>query len=139
GNLAVSAARAAPVQVSFPSYPASTGVCEMDYIFTDRWTCAPGQESQYIETAIKLASGYIVYDPPFTPRIPPLPAAKNGFVTFGVFQRPAKLNARVWDVIADVLHGVPTSQVLFHHASVDLHRADSASRRRLVTSLQSRG
>lgn len=138
-NLLVSAARAAPVQVSFPSYPASTGVSEMDYIFTDRWTCPPGQESQYLETPIELPSGYIVYDPPFRPRIPPLPASKNGFVTFGFFQRPAKLNAHICDLIAQVLHGVPRSQILFHHASADLHHSDSASRQRLIAALESRG
>jgi predicted O-linked N-acetylglucosamine transferase (SPINDLY family) len=137
-NLFVAASRPAPVQVAFPSYPASTGVCEMDYIFTDPWTCAMGQESQYIETPVMLQSGYLVYDPPLSPRIPPLPAVSAGFITFGVFQRPSKLSPPVWDLIAEVLRRVPDSMILFHNASADLDRVDSLSRQRLTELLESR-
>jgi protein O-GlcNAc transferase len=121
GVLLVTAMRAAPIQVTLPHYPATTGIPGMDYIITDRWTCAAGQEHQYTERPYFLNSGYLVYDPPVPEhRVGALPARRKGGVTFGVFQRPAKLNARVWDAIAEILRRVANSRLLVHHVSADL-------------------
>jgi hypothetical protein len=140
GSLRVSSMRAAPIQVSFPSYPSTTGVPEMDYIFTDRWTCGPGQEVQYTEKPYFLNSGYLVYTPhERLPLVKKLPARRNGYVTFGFFQRPAKLNSSVWDAITKILRKVENSRLLIHHASADLDIGGSASRLRLVAALESRG
>lgn len=140
GSLLVAAMRAAPVQVSYPHYPATTGIPQMDYIFTDRWTCEPGQERQYTERPYRLDSGYLVYDPPRGVRRPAQsPAERNGEVTFGIFQRPAKLNSQVWDAVAEILKRVRNSRLLIHHASANLDSAGSDSRRRLAGALESRG
>src|SRR5207248_2248751 len=40
-KLAIFAGRAAPVQLSYPNCPITTGIANMDYILTDRWTCPP--------------------------------------------------------------------------------------------------
>jgi predicted O-linked N-acetylglucosamine transferase (SPINDLY family) len=140
GGLLVSSMRAAPIQVAYPNYQSTTGIPEMDYIFTDRWTCPPGQESQYTEEACVLDSGYLVYDPPESaPRPGPLPAnKKTGAVTFGFFQRPPKMNARVWDAIAEILNRVPRSGLLVHFASADLDSKNSMSRLRLASELKAR-
>jgi protein O-GlcNAc transferase len=140
GSLLVAAMRAAPIQVSFPSYPATTGIPEMDYIFTDRWTCEPGQESQYTERPYRLDSGYLVYDPPESARLDAaLPAQRTGHVTFGIFQRLAKLNSHVWDAVAGILSRVEHSRLLVHHASADLDSAAGMSQRRILAALESRG
>lgn len=118
-GLAVFAGRAAPVQVSYPNCPVTTGVAQMDYFFTDTWTCPDGMESQYIETAVHLPGGYLVYLPPdAAPAVTPLPAAVNGFITFGIFQRRAKMNAAVWDAAAGALRLCPESRLLIQN--VDL-------------------
>jgi predicted O-linked N-acetylglucosamine transferase (SPINDLY family) len=138
--LLVAAMRAAPIQVSYPSYPATTGIPEMDYIFTDRWTCQSGQETQYTERPYRLDSGYLVYRPPDSVRfVGALPANRNGSITFGVFQRPAKLNSHVWDAIAEILKQVENSLLLIHFGSADLNSKTSASRLRLMAALESRG
>ncbi len=140
GTLRVAAMRAAPIQVSFPSYPATTGIPEMDYIFTDRWTCEPGQEQQYTERPYRLDSGYLVYDPPEPGRFAAaLPAQRTGHVTFGIFQRLAKLNSHVWDAVAEILRRVEHSRLLVHHASADLDSAAGMSQRRILAALESRG
>jgi protein O-GlcNAc transferase len=140
GSLMVAAMRGAPIQVSYPSYPCTTGIPEMDYIFTDRWTCPPGQEIQYTERPYWLASGYLVYEVaesiPFASQ---LPALQTGAVTFGIFQRPAKLNTRLWDAIAEILKQVTNSKLLIHFASLDLDSNCSMSRLRLVAELEARG
>ncbi len=140
GTLLVSAMRAAPIQVSLPNYPATTGVPNIDYILTDRWTCPDGQERQYTEQAYKLDLGYLVYDPPESaPRVSALPAGRNGAITFGVFQRPAKLNSGVWDAIAEILRKVLNSRVLIHCTSMDLGTGTSASQSRIIAEFESRG
>jgi protein O-GlcNAc transferase len=140
GSLRVAAMRAAPIQVSYPSYPATTGMPQMDYIFTDRWTCTPGQEIQYAERPYWLDSGYLVYSPPEPARFASaLPANRTGSVTFGLFQRPAKLNSRVWDAIAEILKRVENARLLVHHASADLDSKTSTSRPALAAALESRG
>lgn len=139
-SLSVAAMRAAPVQIAYPSYPSTTGVPEMDYILTDRWTCEPGQEHQYTETPYWLESGYLVYRPPTEARLKtPLPALRNGFVTFGLFQRPAKTNPLVWDAVARILKQVENSRLFLHHCSIELDIEWSESRRMLITELEARG
>ena len=50
----------------------------------------------------------IVYRPlADTPLTSPSPAQRHGYVTFGLFQRPSKMNANVWDAIAATLRGSP--------------------------------
>jgi predicted O-linked N-acetylglucosamine transferase (SPINDLY family) len=68
-----------------------------------------------------------------------LPANRNGSITFGVFQRPAKLNSHVWDAIAEILKQVENSLLLIHFGSADLNSKTSASRLRLMAALESRG
>lgn len=132
--------RPAPVQVAFPNYPSTTGVAEIDYILTDIWTTPAGCDAEYAEKPYRLPSGYLVYQPSVeAPPSGPLPALANGFVTFGMFQRPGKYHAKVWDAVAAVLKSVPDSRLLFHFESVDVDNENSAQRKRLAEILQARG
>jgi predicted O-linked N-acetylglucosamine transferase (SPINDLY family) len=99
------------------------------HIFTDRWVCPPGSESQYSEQAYPLSSGCLVYQPP--PEAPPvtaLPCDVGGTVTFGLFQWPGKLNPGVWDAVAAVLRACPESRLLIHYSSAELDELDSPAR-----------
>jgi protein O-GlcNAc transferase len=138
--LPILAQRPAPVQVEFPSYPCTTGVGQIDYIFTDEWTCPREQAAQYAEQPYCVPSGYLVFQSPDRAApITPLPALRNRKVTFGVFQRPAKVNHGVWDAIAQVLLRVPNSRLLVHFSSRDLDIEDSQARERVRTALEARG
>jgi protein O-GlcNAc transferase len=133
--------RAAPVQAAYPLYPATTGLAEMDYLFTDEWTDPAGlTEHHYTEQLCRLPSGYLAYLPPRNaPPVSPLPATQNGYVTFGLFQRPAKTNDRVWDAVAQVLLRVPQSRLLIHYVTRDFDDPNSRMRQRIVQALTSRG
>ncbi|HKD10373.1 MAG TPA: tetratricopeptide repeat protein [Bryobacteraceae bacterium] len=136
----VFAGRAAAVQVAYPNCPSTTGIPAIDYILTDRWTCPKGHEAQYSEQAAFLPSGYLAYAPPAdAPEIAPLPAMRNGFVTFGLFQRRAKTNPRVWDAVAAVMLGTPGSRLLLQHYDHTLDDPDSRTRRSIIEELASRG
>jgi protein O-GlcNAc transferase len=139
-RLWIFAERAAPIQVTYPNCPTTTGVPQIDYILTDRWTCPPGHESYYTEEAVRLPSGYLVYSPPeIAPPVKSLPASQDGVITFGLFQRRAKMNAGVWDSIAELLRRCPKSQLLIQNMDPTLDEPDSSTRRELMTAFAGRG
>ena len=137
-RLGVFELRPAPVQVTFPNYPGTTGVDQIDYILTDRWTTPAGSESEYAERPFRLPSGYLVYKAEEI-EVPPSPADRNGFITFGFFQRPGKMHAVAWDAVAAVLRQVPDSRLLVHFGSTELDEPRHPQRRRLESILGARG
>jgi predicted O-linked N-acetylglucosamine transferase (SPINDLY family) len=63
----------------------------------------------------------------------------NGYVTFGLFQTPLKLNARVLDTVAAVLIRTTDSRLLIHYAIHDFDRPGRYARERIVQALSERG
>lgn len=140
GRLPLFALKPAPIQVAMPNCPATTGVPQIDYTLSDSWTSPPGSDGEYTEQVWRLRTGYMVYAPPSNaPGITPLPARRNGHLTYGIFQRPSKLNAKFWNVIASILSSVPDSHLLIHFSSADLDRPRSRTRERILRAFQQRG
>lgn len=132
--------RVAPVQISYPHFPATTGCPGIDYVFTDRWTSPPGSDMEYSERLYRVPTGHIVWaSPEHGPSVIPPPRARRRFVTFGVFHRMAKFNAPFWDAVAETLARVPDSHLLVHNGDAELDRPDSATVRTLRRRLSSRG
>lgn len=132
--------RLAPVQMTYPNYPATTGCPGVDWLFTDRWTSPPGTEGEYTERLYHLEPGYLVFElPDDSPPVAAPPALAHGYPTFGVFQRLAKFNDRVWDAIAAVLHRVPDARLLLQNGEAELDRANSPTSQRLRACLAARG
>jgi predicted O-linked N-acetylglucosamine transferase (SPINDLY family) len=139
--LPVFALRAAPVQVSFPAHPATSGLREMDYFITDEWTTPRGLcESHFTERLYRMPSGHLPYAPPdLDMPVTPLPALRNGFVTFAVLQRPMKMNSCFWDTAAAILRRVKGSRLLIHHSTRDYDHPEGRARLRIVEALAERG
>ena len=116
----------APLQAIFPNYPSTTGRRAPVHIITDPWVCPEGSEPQYTETPLHVQEGYLTYAPPPSPEIPPLPSAGAGWVTFGIFQRPAKYHPAFWDAVAQVLLQCPPSTLLVQFAARELDHPESA-------------
>ena len=91
----------------------TTGLDAIDYLLSDAIESPPGEDAFYTEKLIRLPDDYICYDPPpYTPDVRPLPALANGFVTFGCFNNPTKVNDELLGHWADLLHAVPDSRLL---------------------------
>ncbi|MDZ3995154.1 tetratricopeptide repeat protein [Pseudomonas sp. Teo4] len=91
----------------------TTGLEAIDYLLTDALESPPGEDAFYTEKLIRLPDDYICYDPPvYTPDIKSLPALSNGFVTFGCFNNPTKINDQLLSHWADLLHAVADSRLL---------------------------
>jgi predicted O-linked N-acetylglucosamine transferase (SPINDLY family) len=113
GCLPLFARRAAPVQVSWAGYVGTTGLATMDALIADPVQVPTGEDADYVEQVLRLPDCYVCFDPPeAAPTAGPLPMLANGHVTFGCFNRAAKLNvpiARLWGAI---LRGLPGSRLL---------------------------
>ena len=105
------ARRPAPLQVSYLA-PNTTGLRTMDYRITDHLADPPGAEAFYSERLLHLPRAQWAYRPPEAmPEPGPLPALTKGYVTFGSFNSPLKLNAATMVMWAEVLARVPGSRL----------------------------
>lgn len=113
-RLAVFAWRAVPVQVSWLGYWASTGVAEMDYILVDEISVPRSEAHHFTETPWYLPNTRLCFSPPTLPAeaMPsPSPCLRNGYVTFGSFQKLDKLSDATLTAWAKILARLPTSRL----------------------------
>jgi protein O-GlcNAc transferase len=112
-RLAVFARRAAPVQISYLGYPASTGLATMDYRFTDAATDPPvPADDWHCERLLRMPDSQWCFRPFGTPTIPGvLPARESGFVTFGSFNNLTKASDTLLRCWAQILVKLPTAHL----------------------------
>jgi predicted O-linked N-acetylglucosamine transferase (SPINDLY family) len=92
----------------------------MDYLIADRYQVLEGTEPHYRERIIRLPDGYVCYDPPaYAPEVGPLPARETGHVTFGGFNSPAKVNAEVVVLWAEILKRLPSARLFLKYRGLD--------------------
>ncbi|MEW6585480.1 MAG: tetratricopeptide repeat protein, partial [Nitrospirota bacterium] len=116
----------APVQVSWIGYPNTTGFSAIDYKIVDHFTDPEGMtERFYSEKLIRMPESFICYSPDGeSPEIGDCPALKNGYVTFGSFNKYSKVTGRVVTLWAQILKTVPDARLIMKARSF----ADEATR-----------
>ncbi|PMS22529.1 glycosyltransferase [Trinickia dabaoshanensis] len=125
--------RAAPVQASWLGYFASTGLPAMDYLLGDPYVLPPDAQAHYTERLWRLPDSYLCFTPPAEQvAVGPLPLEREGLVTFGCFNHLMKMNDRVVDVWARVLHAVPRSRLFLKAKQLDDAPTCGATRKRFA-------
>ena len=111
-RLGVLAYKPAPIQVDYGGL-STTGVEQIDYRLTDSLLDPPERHEFYIEESVCLPGGLFCYSPPdFAPPVEPLPAERNGFITFGSFNGSLKINRHILSLWAQVLKTNENSRFL---------------------------
>lgn len=132
GRMPACARRLAPVQVKWVGMQNhSTGLADMDWFITDRWETPADRRMHYTERLLRLPDGYVCYSPPsHAPDVEPLPASKNGFITFGCFNNLAKITPLVVETWSDILRNLPASRLILktHQLSDAKTRSAMASK-----------
>lgn len=127
-GLLAMAHKAAPVQVSWLGFPATTGLTAVDYKFSDEVTDPPDVDDQYTEQLYRLPVFFTCYRPMsrnplwrYQPRylVHPTPALANGFITFGSCNNLGKLTDEVLALWGRVLAAVPNSRLLIEGKNLD--------------------
>lgn len=136
-RLAAFAVRAAPIQMSYLGYPATTGLTRVDWRLADGWTDPIGvTEAFHTEHLARIDGGFLCYRPDDdAPAVAPPPALVSGQITFGSFNNLAKVTPGVVETWAAVLNAVPGSRLMVKAKS--LGDADTAGR--LTAAFQARG
>jgi predicted O-linked N-acetylglucosamine transferase (SPINDLY family) len=112
GCAAIFAHKPAPVQAAWLAYPGTTGLDAMDYRLTDPHLDPPGVDHLYSEKSVRLPETFWCYDPLCGNIDPqPLPAIRNGFITFGSLNNFCKVNEGVLRLWGQVLKAVNRSRL----------------------------
>lgn len=130
------ARRPAPVQATWIGYFHSTGMSSIDYFITDPYTSPPDSGQLFSERAVRLPhTRFCFAAPDYAGEVAASPVAKNGIVTFGSFNRLAKLNHQVIDAWAQILLAVPGSRLILKAAAL----VDNSVCQRFVDRFAARG
>ncbi|MDB5849442.1 MAG: glycosyltransferase [Rhodoferax sp.] len=120
GNrLGVFARKPAPVSLSWMGYGCTTGLSAIDYFLTDAASAPPGSEAFFSEAPWRLPTGW-VYRPAGVKQmgeVGPLPAERNGYVTFGTLTRALRVNHRTVRVWAALLKRVRNARLVIDSRS----------------------
>ena len=109
--------RPAPVQISMHD-PATSGLEEIDYLIADRSLSPRGTAERFTERIACLPTFYLHAPLRELPPPAPPPVERNGWITFGSFNNPAKVNPAVVALWAQVLRSVPGSKLLLKYMDV---------------------
>ena len=107
------ARKPAPVQASWIGFPGTTGLQAMDYYLADKLFAPPGLiDSQFTEKIVRLPAlaPFLPYGG--APPVNGLPAQKNGYITFGSFNRVNKISQPVVALWSEILRALPTSRMV---------------------------
>lgn len=122
----VFALKPAPITLSYIGYPNTTGLRNMDYRLTDNKCDGQLSEKYYVEKLIYLNNSFLCYTPgmiikPMSTKeqialLPELtneqPFVKNGYITFGCFNRFNKINDHVISSWKSILYKIPNARLL---------------------------
>eukprot|EP00928_Gymnodinium_smaydae_P044452 TRINITY_DN29655_c0_g1_i1.p1 TRINITY_DN29655_c0_g1~~TRINITY_DN29655_c0_g1_i1.p1 ORF type:complete len:1011 (+),score=223.22 TRINITY_DN29655_c0_g1_i1:62-3034(+) len=126
-RLDVMALKPAPLQFTWIGYNNSTGLGAIDYRITDGVVDPVNTEQEFVEELVRIPGCFLCYTPPAViPDVGPLPAFRNGSVTFGSFSCLAKISAPCVALWARVLNETPGSRLLvknkgFYAREVQVH------------------
>jgi hypothetical protein len=117
--LKVMAYRPAPVQVDY-GWVTTTGIKQIDYRLSDAVVDPPHTLSFYGEETVYLSGGAYGYIPPQdTALVGPLPARRNGYVTFGSFNRRVKITEDMIGLWSQILRQISGSRLIVKSPSDD--------------------
>lgn len=117
GRLELFTLKPAPIQVCWLNYYGTLGMPEMDYFIADKSVVTEESEKYFVEKVHRMPNMFN----PFTPKgltvdgtvADSIPYRKNGFITFGLMCRFAKINTGVLEYLVKILKSVENSKLYF--------------------------
>ncbi len=114
----------------------TTGLQSVDYLITDRYETPKGEEEFYTEKLVRMPDDYVCYLPPIhNLDVGPSPVKENGFITFGCFNNPSKVNNAILEQWAKIMNHVPDSRLILKSKQYDTE----ALRDQIITTMEESG
>lgn len=112
----------APVQMQYLGFVNTMGMKDIDYIFADDYTIPKDMAKYYTEKPLYLNTymqrfDFNKYDSKW-PAINELPYKKNGYITFGSFNCPSKINDYTIELWSKLLKNVENSKLLVYRTQM---------------------
>ena len=134
-RLGVFARRAAPVQVHYLGYFASTGLSEMDYFIGDAVLTPPEMDKHFTEQVWRLPRIRASYDGKADAPKPDWRPDPAGTIRVGSFSNLGKLTTETFALWSKVLHALPHGQLLLKTKEL----TDAGNRQRILDAMAAQG
>lgn len=119
GNrLAMFARKPAPIQVTAIGHVTGTGLPVMDYLLADPVLIPEEVRPLFTEKVYDLPCSITIAPAPDVPATA-LPMLRNGYVTFGVFNRIDKISDSALAVWTRLMQALPGSRIVVKHTGID--------------------
>ena len=136
GNrLEVFARKPAPIQVTAWGHATGTGLPTIDYLFSDPVAIPSEVRHHFAEQIYDLPCVIALEPPPNHSRSNLPPVSKNGFLTYGVFNRVSKFSDDAVALWSKLLSADPASRLIMKDHMLD----DGETRSHLLERFRSRG
>jgi len=124
-NLEIFANRAAPIQLTWAAYLATTGIKEIDYIIGDTYVTPIDTKEYFSERIINLPNIWCHMSTSNISKIDTVetPALKNGYITYGSFNNLNKINNEVIKVWSEILKKNSSSRLIIKNPNLDHYLA----------------
>ncbi|WP_035981050.1 tetratricopeptide repeat protein, partial [Bradyrhizobium sp. STM 3843] len=117
-RLAIFARKPAPIQVSAWGHPTGTGLPTMDYVLADPVSIPSSVRHLFAEQIHDLPC-MITMDAIEGAHATELPMLRNGYVTFGVFNRIEKISDAAIVVWAKLMQELPDARIVIKNTALD--------------------
>ncbi|MEQ8525906.1 FkbM family methyltransferase [Gracilimonas sp.] len=98
----------------------TSGLQSMDYLLTDAKESPEGEEPFYTEKLVRMPDDYVCYTlPNYDIEVAEAPVTQNGYITFGCFNNPTKINTELLSKWAEILKQVPASRLFLKSKQYD--------------------
>lgn len=133
-GLPIMAYKPTPVQISGIGWMNSTGLHTIDYFLTDiNVDPVGGNDEFFTEKLIRLPHSHFCYDPLVLG--PPLkkkaPCVSNGYITFGSFNRFAKLTSETLAMWSTIMQVIPEARLILRSHNFDVPLAKERAMQKL--------
>jgi predicted O-linked N-acetylglucosamine transferase (SPINDLY family) len=119
-RLTVFAHRPAPIQIAWINFVQTTGLACIDYVLHADSMNVPGTDQYFTEHVWRIGPIMTPYRPSAERRdAVPTPALKNGYVTFGSFNNPAKLSEMTVAAWSLILRSRPADRLVLKYGYFD--------------------
>jgi predicted O-linked N-acetylglucosamine transferase (SPINDLY family) len=136
GNrLLVFARKPAPIQVTAFGEPTGTGLKAMDYLMASPVLVPESDRGLFSERIVDLPNFAGFWTPDPLPDVGPLPARTRGHVTFGSFNRVAKIGYPTIRCWAALLRRLPQARLVLKNPQL----ADAGQRMRIAAAFEAEG